>query len=96
MLPGHPAVTSPHETQSAVIDMNMQNQYQELFKTRKWKLALGFLPLDTPTTVKVKNVGDLLTLRSRASDFTKESEDRKASVSLNLKKKEAIVTVTKK
>ena len=70
--------------------------YQELFKTRKWKMALSFLPLDTPTTIKVKNVGDLLTLRSRASDFSKESEDRRASVSLDLDKKEATITITSK
>lgn len=77
-------------------NMTMLNEYQELFKTRKWKLALSFLPLDTPTTIKVKNVGDLLTLRSRASEFSKESEDRKASVSLNFERKEATVTVTNK
>ena len=74
----------------------MMKDYQELFKTRKWKMALSFLPLDTPTKIKVKNVGDLLTLRSRASDFSKESEDRRASVSLDLDKKEATITVTKK
>lgn len=76
--------------------MIMDNEYQELFKTRKWKLALSFLPLDTPTKIKVKSAGDLLTLRSRASDFTKESEDKKASVSLDLGRKEATITVTKK
>ena len=74
----------------------MMKDYQELFKTRKWKMALSFLPLDTPTKIKVKNVGDLLILRSRASDFSKESEDRRASVSLDLDKKEATITVTKK
>lgn len=74
----------------------MTRDYQELFKTRKWKLALSFLPLDTPITIKVKNVGDLLTLRSRASDFSKESEDRRASVSLDLEKREATITVTNK
>lgn len=74
----------------------MMKDYQELFKTRKWKMALSFLPLDTPTKIKVKNVGDLLTIRSRASDFSKESEDRRASVSLDLDKKEATITVTKK
>ena len=74
----------------------MMKDYQELFKTRKWKMALSFLPLDTPTTIKVKNVGDLLTLRSRASDFSKESEDRRASVSLDLDKKEATITITSK
>ena len=74
----------------------MMKDYQELFKTRKWKMALSFLPLDTPTTIKVKNVGDLLTLRSRASDFSMESEDRRASVSLDLDKKEATITITSK
>lgn len=73
-----------------------QKVYQQLFKTRKWKLALAFLPLDTPIEVKVKKVGDLLTLRARASEYSKESEDRKVSVNLNFENTSAIVTVTKK
>lgn len=74
----------------------MEDKYQELFNTRKWKTAISFLPLDTPTTIKVKNVGDLLTLRSRASEFTRERDDLRASVSLDLEKREATVTVTRK
>ena len=76
--------------------MSTRNEYQKLFATRKWKLALSFLPLDSPTTIKVKKAGDLLAIRARASDFTKESEDRKASVSLDLDKKTATITITKK
>ncbi len=76
--------------------MLMENKYQELFKTRKWKLALSFLPLDEEVTVRVKNVGDLLTIRTRASEFTKESQDKRASVSLDFDNKQAIVTITRK
>ena len=76
--------------------MLMENKYQELFKTRKWKLALSFLPLDEEVTVKVKNVGDLLTIRTRASEFTKESQDKRASVSLDFDNKQAVVTITRK
>lgn len=74
----------------------MKNEYLKLFKERKWKLALLLMPFDAPTTIKVKSVGDLLTLRSRASEFTKESEDRRVSVRLNLEDKTAEVTITKK
>lgn len=76
--------------------MLMENKYQELFKTRKWKLALSFLPLDEEVTVKVKKVGDLLTIRTRASEFTKESQDKRASVSLDYEGKQAIIKVTMK
>lgn len=69
---------------------------KELFQMRKWKLALSFLPFDTPTTIKVKNAGDLLTLRSRASEFSRESEDKRVSVSIDLEKKEAEIKVTRK
>lgn len=75
--------------------MNL-NEYQALFATRKWKLAMAFAPLDTPIEVKVKRVGDLLTIRTRASEFSKNSEDKKVSVSLNFEEKVATVTVTKK
>lgn len=69
---------------------------KELFQMRKWKLALSLLPLDRKTVVKVENANDLLTLRARASDFSKESVDKKVSVSLDLDNKTAKVTVTKK
>ena len=74
----------------------MKDEYQELFKLRKWKLAMAFLPYDTPITISVKNRNDLLTLRSRASDYSRNSEDRKVSVSLDLDNKSATITVTRK
>ena len=70
-------------------------EYQELFKERKWKLALDAMPLNIPKVVVVDNAGDLLTLRSRASEFSR-SGDKKASVSIDFEEKQAIVTVTKK
>lgn len=73
----------------------MKEAYTELFKQRKWKLALSLLPLDTPTDVRIKGISDMLALRSRASEFTRESEDKRVSVSL-VDNKTARVTVTKK
>lgn len=75
--------------------MSIKNEYQELFKERKWKLALDAMPLNIPKVVVVDNAGDLLTLRSRASEFSKDGNKR-ASVSIDFENKQAIVTVTKK
>lgn len=73
----------------------MKTQYQDLFKERKWKLALDAMPLNIPKVVVVENTGDLLILRARASEFSKEG-NKKASVSIDFDAKQAIVTVTKK
>ena len=73
----------------------IKKEYQELFKERKWKLALDAMPLNIPKVVVVDNAGDLLTLRSRASEFSRGG-DKKASVSIDFEAKQAIVTVTKK
>jgi len=75
--------------------MYMKNEYQELFKARKWKLALDAMPLNIPKVVSVENTGDLLILRARASEFSKDGNKR-ASVSIDFDAKQAIVTVTKK
>lgn len=77
------------------MNMNMKNEYQELFKERKWKLALDAMPLNIPKVVPVENTGDLLILRARASEFSKDGAKR-ASVSIDFDAKQAIVTVTKK
>ena len=73
----------------------MSTEYITLFKERKWKLALDAMPLNIPKVVVVENAGDLLTLRTRASEFSKDGTKR-ASVSLDFENKQAIVTVTKK
>lgn len=75
--------------------MNTKNEYQELFRARKWKLALDAMPLNMPKAVPVENANDLLILRARASDFSR-SGNKKVSVSLDFDEKQAIVTVTKK
>lgn len=74
----------------------MTREYVDLFKERKWKRALDAMPLNIPKAVQVENAGDLLILRTRASEFSKESEDKKVSVNIDLDEKTAIVTVTKK
>ena len=77
------------------IETMMKNEYQELFKERKWKLALDAMPLNIPKVVVVDNPGDLLTLRVRASEFSREG-NKQVSVSIDFEAKQAIVTVTKK
>lgn len=73
----------------------MRTEYIDLFKERKWKLALDAMPLNIPKVVQVENAGDLLTLRARASEFGRYG-NKKASVSIDFDAKQAIVTVTKK
>ena len=73
----------------------MTKEYIDLFKDRKWKLALDAMPLNIPKVVQVENAGDLLILRARASEFSKEG-NKKASVSIDFEQKQAIVTVSKK
>ena len=73
----------------------MTKEYIELFKERKWKRALDAMPLNIPKVVSVDNAGDLLTLRVRASEFSRVG-NKQASVSIDFEAKQAIVTVTKK
>lgn len=73
----------------------MTKEYIELFKERKWKRALDAMPLNIPKVVPVDNAGDLLTLRVRASEFSRGG-NKQASVSIDFEAKQAIVTVTKK
>ena len=73
----------------------MTKEYIDLFKDRKWKLALDAMPLNIPKVVQVENAGDLLILRARASEFSKDG-NKKASVSIDFEQKQAIVTVSKK
>lgn len=75
--------------------MTMKNEYQELFKERKWKKALDAMPLNIPKVVVVDNAGDLLTLRVRASEFSREG-NKQVSVNIDFDAKQAIVTVTRK
>ena len=74
----------------------MKNDYVTLFAERKWKDAFARMPLNIPKIVEVQSLSDLQTIRVRASEYTKESEGRKVSVSLDFDKRVAIVTVTKK
>lgn len=74
----------------------MNKSYIELFAERKWKLAFDAMPLNIPKVVKVESLSDLPTIRVRASEFTKENDKKRVSVSLDYDNKHAIVTVTKK
>lgn len=73
----------------------MSEYIDYLFKERKWKLALDAMPLDVQKEIRVKRSNDLLILRARASEFSRDG-DKRASVSIDLDAKKAIVTVTKK
>lgn len=74
----------------------MKNEFVNLFADRKWKLAFDAMPLNIPKVVSVESRGDLLTMRVRASEFNKENETKRVSVSLDFDGKQAIVTVVKK
>jgi hypothetical protein len=74
----------------------MKTEYIELFAERKWKRAFDAMPLNIPKVVHVNSLSDLPTIRVRASEFTKDSETKRVSVSLDYDNKQAIVTVTKK
>jgi hypothetical protein len=74
----------------------MKNEFVNLFADRKWKLAFDAMPLNIPKVVSVESCGDLLTMRVRASEFNKENETKRVSVSLDFDGKQAIVTVVKK
>lgn len=80
---------------SLISNTIMKNEYIDLFKERKWKEALGAMPLNIPKVITVESANDLNILRVRATDFGKEN-NRKVSVSLNYDKKQAIVTVRKR
>lgn len=74
----------------------MKNEFVNLFADRKWKLAFDAMPLNIPKVVSVESRGDLLTMRVRASEFNRENETKRVSVSLDFDGKQAIVTVVKK
>ena len=74
----------------------MENiSYVELFKARKWKDAFAAMPLNSPKPVVLESPKDIFILRTRASEFTRES-DRVVSVSIDFDSNSAIVTVKKK
>lgn len=73
----------------------MKNEYIELFKERKWKEALGAMPLNIPKVITLDSVNDLFILRVRASEYGREN-NRKVSVNLDFDEKQAIVTVSKR
>ncbi len=91
------AVTSPRVMQSTVIHlMNMKKEYFDLFAERKWKLAFDAMPLNIPKAVSVESLSDLPIIRVRASEFNKENDAKRVSVSVDYVSKQAIVKVTKK
>lgn len=73
----------------------MKNDYEVLFKERKWKKALGAMPLNIPRVITVDSVNDLMILRVRASEYGKDN-NRNVSVNIDFDKLQAIVTITKK
>lgn len=60
----------------------MKKDYVTLFNERKWKDAFEAMPLSAQKAVKV-SPGDVQTIRVRASEFNKESETRRISVSVD-------------
>ena len=73
----------------------INNEYQELFKERKWKKALDAMPLNVYKTIQLKDARDILILRTRASEYGRE-KGRNVSVNIDFDEMQAIVKVTKK
>lgn len=73
----------------------MKKDYVTLFNERKWKDAFEAMPLSAKKAVKV-SPGDVQTIRVRASEFNKESETRRVSVSVDYSESIVMVKVTKK
>ncbi|MBR6305739.1 MAG: hypothetical protein IKR38_03030 [Bacteroidales bacterium] len=73
----------------------MKKDYVTLFNERKWKDAFEAMPLNVQKAVKV-SPGDVQTIRVRASEFNKESETRRVSVSVDYSESIVMVKVMKK
>lgn len=74
----------------------MKNDYVNLFAERKWKEAFVALPIGIQKAVKVQTPGDLQTIRVRASEFNKESESKRITVSVDYAENIAMVKAVKK
>jgi len=73
----------------------MKKDYVTLFNERKWKDAFEAMPLTAQKAVKV-SPGDVQTIRVRASEFNKESETRRVSISVDYAESIVMVKVSKK
>ena len=74
----------------------MTKDYAALFAERKWKDAFDAMPLNIQKAVRVQSASDLPIIRVRASDFNKESETKRVSVSVDYDACIAMVKVVKK
>lgn len=73
----------------------MKKDYVTLFNERKWKDAFEAMPLSAQKAVRV-SPGDVQTIRVRASEFNKESETRRVSVSVDYNEGIVMVKVSRK
>ena len=73
----------------------MKKDYVTLFNERKWKDAFEAMPLTAQKAIKV-SPGDVQTIRVRASEFNKESETKRVSVSVDYNECIVMVKVTRK
>lgn len=74
----------------------MTKDYVTLFAERKWKDAFEAMPLGIQKAVKVASPGDLQTIRVRASEFNRENETKRVSVSADYDEGIAMIKVAKK
>lgn len=74
----------------------MSKDYVSLFAERKWKDAFALMPLNVQKAVKVQSPSDLVTIRVRASEFNKDSDTRRISISVDYNENIAMVKATKK
>lgn len=74
----------------------MKKEYIELLNERKWKAAFDAMPLGVAKIVVVQVKSDLRTIPVRASEFNRDSETKRVSVSVDLDQQAVTITVNKK
>lgn len=74
----------------------MKKEYIELLNERKWKAAFDAMPLGVAKIVVVQAKSDLRTIPVRASEFNRDSETKRVSVSVDLDQQAVTITVNKK
>lgn len=74
----------------------MKKEYIDLLNKRKWKAAFDAMPLGVTKVVIVQALSDLRTIPVRASEFNRDSETKRVSVSVDFDQKAVTITVNKK
>ncbi len=73
-----------------------KKDFVTLFAERKWKEAFEEMPLNAQKAVKVQSANDLPIIRVRASEYNKNSQTKRVSVSIDYNENVAMVKVVRK